>query len=230
MINDISQPLIFLGTNSNIFKIYELAESVGYKIAGIIDDDYHEQGLFRGISIISSENEIEKFRNTHQFFCATNWLPDKDAVTIRNKNKRIKYINMLDTLQLNVATIVSPLSQVSKYSKLGKGILVDNFSVIEPDIVVDNYVSIHPYSIIGHGSQLGRNSVIQRYCLITSNVMVENDVYFGLCSRVCRSNITISRGTFIHPSLMLLRSTAPEEEISLAGKDLRKVYQQIEVE
>jgi hypothetical protein len=47
---------------------------------------------------------------------------------------------------------------------------------------------------------------------------------------VSRSKVTISAGTFIHPSLTMLRGTSTNEEVSIAGKDLRKVYQQIEVE
>ena len=230
MINDISQPLIFLGTNSNIFKIYELAENIGYTVAGIIDDDYHGQGKFKDLPIIAKEQNIADLKDQYQFFCVTNWMPTNDSVTSRNRQKRRDYIDLLDRLELDVATLVSPLARVSKYSKLGKGVFIDDFAIVEPEIIIKDYVSMHPYSIVGHGSDIGRNSIIQRHCLITSSVTVENDVYFGLCSRVCRSEVTISSGTFIHPTLMLLRSTTKNEEVSLVGKDLRKVYQNVEIE
>ena len=41
--------------------------------------------------------------------------------------------------------------------------------------------------------------------------------------------MTIKQGTFIHPNIMLLRGTEQDEEISLVGKDLRKVYQPVEI-
>jgi hypothetical protein len=50
---------------------------------------------------------------------------------------------------------------------------------------------------------------------------VEQDVYFGLCSKAARSLTTVTAGTFVHPNVMLLRSTAPNEIISLAS---RKTY------
>lgn len=232
MINDTSKPLVFLGSNSNILKIYELCCSAGYTVAGIIDDDYHGQGNFREFLIIASEQELidnlNEIQTTYQFLCVTNWIPGED--NSRNREKRIRLINLLDQLNVQVATIISPLARVSAYSKIGQGVFVDDFAIIEPDVTVQDYVSMHPYSIVGHGSVLGRNSVIQRYCLITSNVTVESNVYLGLCSKICRSNVTLSNNTFLHPNLMLMRSTTENEEVSLAGKDLRKVYQQVEVE
>lgn len=238
MINDITKPIVFLGSNANIFKIYELAINIGYDVAGIIDDDYHGQGNYNGIQIVGTEkelvNDVNKLREKFQFICATNWFTNDDTVydrdiIIRNKEKRNRLIALLDNLKLQVATIISPLARVSKYSTIGKGVFVDDFAVIEPHVTVADHNSIYAFSYIGHDSIINRNCVIQRYCFITSTVTIENNVYMGLCSKILRSNSTISQGTFIHPGLTLLRGTVSNEEISLVGKDLRKVYQNVEI-
>lgn len=229
MINDLSRPLVLLGTNYNIEKFVELFEEIGYTIKGIIDDDYHGQGHFRDIPVIARESEIEDFSSC-QFICITNWYPDRrDAIQIRNRKKRTDQIKLLDELDLSVATAISTRSVVSNYAKIGKGVIVDAFAVIEPHCTVGDYSLIYNHSTIGHNTSLGKDCVMQRYAGITSQVEVKDEVYFGLCSRVSRSKVTISSGTFIHPNLTLLRSTTDNEEIGLAGKDLRKVYQQIEV-
>ena len=225
MINDTSIPLVLIGTNSNIFKIHELAETIGYNIVGIIDDDYHGQGNFRGIPIIAKEEEIASLKDTHQFFCVTNWLPYKDEVSVRNRLKRSRYLELMDQLDLNVATIVSPQARVSKHSTLGKGVYVEDFSVVEPDVTVSDYVSLHVFSYVGHATTIGRNSVLQRFVLVTSYMTIENDVYFGLCSKACRNNTIVRENTFLHSSLMLLRDTEPDEVIGLVGKDLRRIYE-----
>ena len=231
MINDISRPLILLGSNSNIFKIYELCTSIGYTIAGIIDDDYNGHGEFNGISVIGTEQDLidntSDYKEQYQFICATNWIPSNDAVYIRNQNKRSRQINLLDKLVLSVASIVSAHSQISVHSVIGKGVIIDAFSIIEPNVTIGNYTTIYANSYIGHHSTVGENTVIQRHCFITSDVTIENNVYFGLCSKICKSNTIISSNTFIHPGLMLLRSTATNEEISLVGKDLRKIYHNV---
>lgn len=239
MINDILKPLVFLGSNSNIYKIYELCTSVGYDVVGIIDDDYYDQGKFKEFNIIASEQELidnkDNLQKKYQYICVTNWYTNDDTVCeydiiLRNKQKRNKLIDLLDNLKLEIATIISPLAKVSKYSDIGKGVFVDDFAIIEPNVTIADHNSIYAFSYIGHDSIINRNCVVQRYCFITSAVIIENNVYMGLCSRILRSKSIISQGTFIHPGLTLLRSTSTNEEISLVGKDLRKVYQNVEIE
>jgi hypothetical protein len=227
MINDTSRPLVFLGSNYNIYKLYELCASVGYEVVGIIDDDYHSQGQFKDIPVIAQESQIADYREQYQFICATNWMPGSDAE--RNRLKRQRLLDLMSELDLTTATVVSNLAQVSGRARLGAGVIIDAFAMIEPDVTVGDHTVVSAYSVIGHNSIIGRNNAVQRYCLITSDVTTENDVYFGLCSRVCRSHVTLQQGTFIHPNIMLLRGTEKDEEVSLVGKDLRKVYQPVEI-
>ena len=227
MINDTSRPIVFLGSNYNIYKLYELCSSVGYEVAGIIDDDYYGQGQFKDIPVIAQESQVADYSGQYQFICATNWMPGPDAE--RNRSKRQRLLALMDSLNLTTATVVSNLAQVSSRARLGKGVIIDAFAMIEPDVIVGDHTVVSAYSVIGHNSIIGCNNAVQRYCLITSDVTTEDNVYFGLCSRVCRSHVTVKQGTFIHPNIMLLRGTEQDEEISLVGKDLRKVYQPVEI-
>lgn len=222
MYNDTTRPLVFLGSNSNIYKLQELALSAGMQVLGIIDDDYHGQGVYKGIPVIGKEQDIESFVGC-QFICATNWTPDPQST--RNRIKRARQLKLLTHLPL--ATIVSPLANVSRYATIAPGTAVYAFATLEPEVQVGAHSLIYDYAIVGHESQIGSNVVLQRQVLITSLVTVEDNVYFGLCSRACRSSTTISSGTFVHPNIMLLRGTVPQETVSLAG---RKVYNEIAVE
>jgi UDP-3-O-[3-hydroxymyristoyl] glucosamine N-acyltransferase len=206
MINDTTLPLIFLGSNANIYKLYELCQNVGYTIAGIIDDDYFDQEQFQGIPIINSEsdlqNKVDFFRNTYQFICATNWIPGPEFV--RNREKRHRLINTLDRLNLSLATVISPQAQVSKHAAIGDGVFVDAFATVEPNTKISNHCSMYSNSYLGHNSTL--------------------------YSQLSRSHVNIKDNTFIHPGITILRSTEENEEVSLIGKDLRKVYHNVIIE
>jgi hypothetical protein len=234
MINDTVKPLVFLGTNSNILKFYELAINVGYTVAGIIDDDYYGQGPFHGIPVIGREQDLidnkDRYREQFQFLCTTNWVPDNYEVAARNRLKRRRQLNLLSGLDFDIATIVGYHAVVSEHAKLGAGVVVDDFAMIEPYVEISDHTLVYAYAVIGHETTVGTNCVIQRYCLVTSLVTIEDEVYLGLCSRVVRSDVTLASRTFLHPNLMLLRSTAPGESVSLAGRDLRKVYQPVLIE
>jgi UDP-3-O-[3-hydroxymyristoyl] glucosamine N-acyltransferase len=222
MQNDTSRPLVLLGSNSNIFKLVELAESCGLAVAGIIDNDYHGQGHYKNIPVIGTEADLHAFAHTHQFLCATNWTPDPGAA--RNREKRARQLDLLADYPL--ATLVSPLAAVSKHSAIQAGTIVYPFASVEPEVVVGSHSILYDYSIVGHESSIGNNVVLQRHTLVTSLVTVEDNVYMGLCSRACRSGTTIGNGTFVHPNIMILRGTEPNETVSLAS---RKTYPEVVV-
>jgi UDP-3-O-[3-hydroxymyristoyl] glucosamine N-acyltransferase len=223
--NDSSRPLVLLGSNSNILKLVELAESCGVPLAGIIDDDYHGQGQYKDIPVIAREQDIAKFAHTHQFLCATNWTPDPGSA--RNREKRTRQLTLITQNNLPLATLISPLAAVSEYSVIQAGTIVYAFASVEPEVVVGQHSILYDYSIVGHESRVGHNVVLQRHVLVTSLVTVENNVYMGLCSRAGRSGTTLGNGTFVHPNIMILRGTDPNEVVSLAS---RKTYPEVIVE
>ena len=223
--NDSSRPLVLLGSNSNILKLVELAESCGVAVEGIIDDDYHGQGQYKGIPVVAQEQDIIQFADTHQFLCATNWTPDPGSA--RNREKRTKQLTLITQNRLALATLVSPLAAVSRYSVVQAGTIIYPFASIEPEVVIGSHSILYDYSIVGHESRVGHNVVLQRHVLVTSLVTVENNVYMGLCSRAGRSSTTLGNGTFVHPNVMILRGTDPNEVVSLAS---RKTYPQLVVE
>lgn len=223
MYNDTTRPLIFLGSNSNIYKIHELALGVGFRVLGIIDDDFHGQGQYKNLPVIGQEKDLSNYKDC-QFVCATNWTPD--PVSQRNRDKRARQLALLDKLNLPLATIVSPLANVSSYASIAPGTAVFAFASLEPEVTVGKHSLVYDNAFVGHESNIGNNVVLQRQVFITSLVNVENNVYFGLCSKACRSYTTVRENTFIHPNIMLLRGTEPNEIVSLAG---RKTYTEIVV-
>ena len=227
MINDKSRPVIFIGTNSNILKLVELCERLGIVVGGIVDDDYAGVGQYKGIKVLGPESYIEQdpgITNFFQFICATNWVPDSYAVAERNRLKRQRQIQLIQDLGLRTATLVAPLATVSKHATLGQGVIVWDHATIEPEVMIGDYSQIYDYAVIGHESRIGSNVVVQRYCLVTSLVTLEDNVYLGLRSAVSRSDTVVAANTFLHPEIMLLRSTHAGEVVGLAGKDLRKAY------
>lgn len=228
MINNTDKELIFLGTNSAIWYLVDTAKLLGITIAGIIDDDYHGIGTFQGLPVIAPESSItQSSYNNYQFFCATAWQPD-DKLGVwhtRNREKRQKYINLLDDLNLDVATIVHPRASVVSYNvDLGKGVYVDNNVYVGSNSKIGNYSMLWFCSGIAHDNIIGKNCVVQRYCTITGGVQLQDNVFMGIRSSVVRDDVVISEGSFIHPGITMLRGTQKNEIVSLAGKDLRKIY------
>lgn len=141
------------------------------------------------------------------------------------KKKRQRYINLLDEQKYDVATIVSPRAQICTYNvKLGKGVFIDSFCYIVSNVKVGDFTNIYAYSGVADFCEIGRNCVLQRKTILTGEVTLEDNVYMAVGSSINKNNIKIANNTFIQQGLMVLRNTKENETISLAGRDLRRIY------
>jgi len=230
-VNNSDKPLIFLGSNSIMEKYTEICEENGIHIHGIIDSDYYgNTDQISGITIIDSEevfNDIKKltyYKSTFNFFCATNWTPFLDSISIRNKEKRQKLIKLIKQHDLNCISIIDTFStRVFKSTKIGYGVYIDGHVNLEPRVTIGNFTNLYSHTLIGHDSIIGENCVFQRMASLASNCIVEDEVYAGLSAKLFKNNSTFSKGSFIHEGIYLRRGTLPEEIVSMTSKNQKRV-------
>lgn len=222
-INDSSKNLIFLGSNSALTKYTDLCDKLGIKIEGIIDNDYFgNTEHICDIPVIDSEENIAKYSDRN-FFCATNWLPMQDPISIRDKQKRKHHIEIINRHNLDCISLVDPLTSVSKSVKIGKNVFIDALTLIESNVTIGDFTSIYSQCAVGHDTIIGHNCVLQRVVGLTSRQIVEDDVYFALGVRSLKSGARFGKGTFVHEMLYLCRGTIENEIVSLNGKNTRRV-------
>ena len=236
MINDVTRPLVIVGTNSAIWHHVDMFKDVGYNIAGIIDDDYHGEGHFQDLPVIARESDIvgSKALRECQFVCATSWQPPEAAypgIHERNRAKRDRLISYLEAADLHIATVVHPLAHVSTRNVfMGRGVIVHPHAWIMQDCKVQSWSELKAYSCLGHHSAMGRNSILHRMAQTAGHANIGDDVYLGPHSQLGRDHVHVASGTFLHPTLVLMRDTQPNEVVSLAGRDLRRVYTPTQVD
>jgi acetyltransferase-like isoleucine patch superfamily enzyme len=229
-INDVSKPLVFLGSNWNMFQLTELAEDVGITIAGILDSDYYgNTEKIGGYPVIGSEDILndgvvcEKYRNKYNFFCATNWAPMQESGAKRSLEKRQKYIGLIKEKKLNCISLIDPSAKVSRHAIIGKNVFVDAQVYVEPECIIEDFVRIYFLNVIGHGSVLRKNATLQRRCILAAKVTLEEDVYFGPSVIALKTNAVFGKGTFIHECIYIKRNTLPGEIVSLESENQKRV-------
>lgn len=232
-----NKPLILLGSNSVLYKQIEVCENNGIEIAGIIDSDYFgNTEQLCGLPIIDTEKSFEDltklnfYKQNFNFFCAANWIPLTDPISIRNKEKRKNLINMIDKLELNCINLIDKFARVSKYAKLGKGCFIDGNVMIEPGCIIHDFVNIYANCEVGDYANIGRNCVLQRGVGIGGGVTLENDVYFSTRVGASKNNTTFSQGTFIHEFVYIRRGTVPNEIVEQFSVNQKRVYHPFYVE
>ena len=229
-INDTLRPLIFLGSNAVMEKYTDVCHEVGINIHGCIDGDYYgNREEICGIPIIDNETafddpvKLAEYRN-YNFFCASNWSPEQNAGTTRNRLKRQRLIDQLDALGLNVISIVDPTAKVNSTSKIGRGCFVDCLVVLEAQVILNDYVNIYSHSCIGHHTRIDRNSVIQRQCSIAGQAHFETNCFLSVSVKALKTGATFGHDTFIHECMYIRRGTIPGEVIKINGANMSRVY------
>lgn len=126
---------------------------------------------------------------------------DYAIIAIGNIKIRNSIINQLIN-NTQFFTFIHSTSYVSKYAKIGKGIIVCPFCVIQPYSVIGDYCSLNIYCSIGHDSILGTGSVLSPYCTLNGNVKTGSNLFMGtrstiLLNNTIGNNCTISAHTLI---------------------------------
>jgi hypothetical protein len=233
---DLSRPVIFLGSNVNLYLQAEIAESNGMTVAGVIDNDYFGNTEYLcDIPIIDTElsfadpEKLKYYRDNFNFFCAVTGLPVQDAVSIRNYQKRINMINMIDELELPCVSIISKHASVSPTAVIGRGVFIDHFVNIEAKVELNDYVTIFSYSFVAHFTVVERNAQFQRYSGVGSYCLVGENVHFSTMSKAIRPKLKFGKNTWIQHSIAINRSTVENEVVSIYGPNTKRVGLQTNV-
>lgn len=229
-INNTQRPLILLGTNSNLYKITEICSALGIKVAGIIDSDYFgNTEKFCGVDVIDRDEtfdnpvQLEHYRKNFNFFCAVNWAPMQDPITVRNRQKRDRYLWLIMQHQLNCVSIVAPMTWVSPSASIGIGSFVDHMVHVESNVKIGDFVTVYAKTHIGHDAVIGHNCVLQRMCVAPSSSIIESEVYFGPMVKALKDGARFGKGTFIHEGVYIRRGTRDHEIITLDNPSLKRV-------
>jgi len=226
-----SKPLIFLGCSQMLPDLIEQFERNGFKVHGIIDQDYYGNTAdIHGVPFIASESacDFEQLKQQYDFFVGINPVPS----VVRNVEKRIKFIDLVDQHQLTCANLIqSTRSQISRTAKFGQGVCVSNFVDIYSDTEFGDHCFIHGATEIAHGAKIGKNVTVQHGCFVGGNTEIGENTYVGVGVRLMKvgGSMRVGKNAVIHPGLIVLRDVEDNEIVSLAEGNTRRIYQQREI-
>ena len=222
-INNKDRPLIFVGSNSVMYKLTDLCDRLGIYVAGILDKDYYgNTDTVCDLPVIDTEENIQNYTD-YNFFCATNWLPMTDAISTRNRDKRKYLIQLFKDNNIKSISLVDPMASVSKSAVIGHNVFIDAFTLIESNVVVGDFTSIYAQCAIGHNTVFMENCVMQRCVGTAADQVYENDVFFGGGVRALKTGAKYSAGTFVHEQVYIARGTTPNEIVSFNGYNTKRV-------
>ncbi len=138
--------LYIIGTGSQARYVIDICET--HKIKGLVD-------------ILNKEN-IDKIINEVKIICHLDdileYVPvKKDSeviVAFGDNKKKEEIVGKLLDLGYNFATVISKSSYVSRFAKIGKGVIICQNVTIQPNTVIGDHVIVHAGSVIEHDNIL----------------------------------------------------------------------------
>lgn len=186
--------IIGSGTHSSV--VIECALKLKYKIQFIVDINSNNPKKEKKMGVpIVGRKELNFIKKGELVFLA-----------IGNNNIRSNFFKLLNKKYLKFINLISPSSFVSDYSKLGKGVFVNNNSIINSRANLEDNCIINSGSIIEHDVQVGKNTHICSGVSIGGNTTIGKDSFIGIGSSILNnltigSKVTVGAGSVVTKNL-----------------------------
>ena len=139
--------IILVGGGGHCISVIDIIENLGeYNILGVLDSNIRENNVL-GYKILGDDNLIPKLVNENTYFLIT-------IGQIKNSSIRKKIAKTLAKNNAKLATIISPLSYVSKYAHIEEGSVIMNHAVVNAKAKIGKNCIINTMSNIEHEFQL----------------------------------------------------------------------------
>jgi acetyltransferase-like isoleucine patch superfamily enzyme len=227
------KPIVFLGTSPNLEIFVRVCTLRGIPIAGIVDSDYYgNTDTKNGFPILGGEDsfDFETARDHYDFFVGMSW----SSLDPRSKSKRLAYIDLIDSYQLNCATLIHPNSEVYDEAEIGPGCYIGFNSGVAHYAKIGAHCRLHNSTLVAHHTTIGKNCILHEFVKICSKTTVGNNVLIHPDTAVVgygkfnnERGPSIGDNAELHPRITVTRDVEPGEIVSLAGGNNRRIYGEV---
>ena len=200
-----SRPLILVGGGGHCKAVIDVAECAGRDILGILDKPEEVGKSVLGYNVIGTDDDMARYADKADFLVTVGQIKSPDL--------RIQLHHRIEMSGCRLATLVSPVSQVSSHAticagtvvmhhavvnadaKIGRGCIINTFADVEHDVVIDDFCHISTGVLINGGAVIGEGSFVGSRSVVCQGVSICGGVLLG-AGAVVVSNL-IERGLYV---------------------------------
>lgn len=206
----IATPLIIFGAGGHAVSVANVALSMGYSIAYLIDYIKGKSNLidFEVLEDISVLKDINSYR--YAIGVGDNFIREK----IYNQNSNLEFPVLAHSsavissfANIEKGTVIMPQAVIGPNTKVGKFCLINTHASIDHDCSMLDFSSLAPGVNTGGNVQIGKRSAISIGATIKNGVVIGDDSVIGSCSYV-NKNIISNQLAYGVPAV-LIRSRLP---------------------
>lgn len=191
------KPLILIGGGGHCKSVIDVAESAGYRIAGILDRPEEFGKKILNYEVIGNDDDISKYVRSAEFIISVGY--------IRNPDLRIKLYDLVKQQGGQFATLIASTAYVSRYASLDEGTVVMHHAFVNAEATVGKNVILNTFSNIEHGSIVGDQCHISTGVMVNGDCKVGNNCFIG-SGTVLYNGVTITDGVIVSAGSVVRRS------------------------
>ena len=177
------------------------------------------------VGYIEYDYNLEKFYNKYNFEAPVlgdidsySPAPDEEVlIGVSDINFRKKMIDALLNKNAKIGSFIHHTVIIPKSIKVGVGLIVYPFCIIEQFSIIGDYNLLTSYSFISHDCVIGNNNFIST-AGIAGTVTVGNDNYFGIRSTIV-PHVTIGNNNVIQAGMVVNKSIKDDTTVYYRYKE-----------
>lgn len=185
--------IILIGGGGHCRSVIDAAESVGLRIAGVLERPGSESGAF-DYPVLGCDDDIELFAPDHRFIVTLGSIADP--------SRRVALANLVCKAGGRFATVAASTARVSPHARVGEGTvvlhhalvnagadvgsncIVNSGAIVEHDCQVGDFTHISTNATVNGGCRIGRRCFIGSGTVVAQGVTIADDVVVGAGSLV----------------------------------------------
>jgi sugar O-acyltransferase (sialic acid O-acetyltransferase NeuD family) len=155
-------------------ELIELCNVCEKEIVGIIDNRIKES--FLGYEILGADRDAKKIFLKY----------DKTSAIVVPDNPKVRkrLVESFSKIGFRFSTLLHPAANISKYAKLGNGVVI-NFGVnISANAVIGDFVKVNTSANVMHDAHIGNYTTLAPNSVILGRVCIEELCYIGSNSTI----------------------------------------------
>lgn len=141
-----------------------------YSVKGVVDDSLKSYEVFSRVVELSYLGSIRDYE-----------IEEDDVfwIAIGSQPHRRKVVRFLQERNASFFSFISSVSVVSKAAKLGAGVVIAPFCIVNANVSLGDFALMNSYSAIGHDSVVGDHAILYPYAAINGGCHVGDDLIMG---------------------------------------------------
>ena len=207
------EQIILFGDGGHCRSCIDVIEKENhYKIKGLIGSQKIDKDIL-GYSIIDVYSNLEKIVNKYSnFFISIGF--------IKSYKRRKELFEKIKLLGGNFPSIISPLSYVSKYTKIGEGTIIMHKAIINASAAIGKNCIINTKALIEHDAIISDNTHISTGAIVNGGCSIGENCFIG-SGTIINEGININSNSIIG-SFSLVNKDITEQG-TYFGNPLRKI-------